>query len=68
MAKLFELKTSKSKSEMGQKGVEAWWGFLAGAIIVIVVVILVVLLYSQIKGGSQNVLSSLITKLGDWFK
>jgi len=53
---------------MGKKGVEAWWGFLAGAIIVIVVVILVVLLYYQIKGGSQNVLSSLITKLGDWFK
>ncbi|MGB9675343.1 MAG: hypothetical protein ACP5IJ_01950 [Candidatus Nanoarchaeia archaeon] len=51
-----------------KKGVEAWWGFMIGAIIVAIVVVLLILLYLQIKSGSENVATSLIRKLADWFK
>jgi hypothetical protein len=51
-----------------RKAVEAWWGFLAGAIVVIVVAILVIALYLQIKSGGESSLKGIADQLGGIFQ
>ncbi|MEM2954635.1 MAG: hypothetical protein QW625_01625 [Candidatus Nanoarchaeia archaeon] len=51
-----------------KKGVEAWWGFLAGAIVIIIVVVLFLIFYGQIKGGGESVIGDIMKKLGEWMK
>ncbi|HKZ49806.1 MAG TPA: hypothetical protein VJ110_02275 [Candidatus Nanoarchaeia archaeon] len=53
---------------MNKKGVEAWWGFLAGAIIAIVVVIIVIALYLQIRAGGEASLLGIADQLSNLFK
>ncbi|MCX6774776.1 MAG: hypothetical protein NTY99_01655 [DPANN group archaeon] len=51
---------------MVRKGVEAWWGFLAGAIIIIAVVFFLLIFFGKIKGvslNSVNIIGSNLTKL-----
>lgn len=51
-----------------KKAVEAWWGFLAGALIAIVVAILVLVLTGKIKIGSETAIQSIGDKIGQIFK
>ena len=49
-----------------KRGVEAWWGFLAGALIIIAVVIFLLIFFGKIKVvslNSVNTLGSNVTKL-----
>lgn len=55
--------TIKSK-----RAVEAWWGFLAGAIIVIAVVVFLLLLYGNIKGASLASIGGIGEKLANIFR
>lgn len=51
-----------------KKAVEAWWGFLAGAIIVIVVVLFFLVFYGKIKIGGESAVSGITDRLGQLFK
>ena len=51
-----------------KKGVEAWWGFLAGALIIIAVVIFLLVLYGKIKIGGESVIAGIGEKLSQIFK
>jgi len=51
-----------------RKGVEAWWGFLAGAIIIIAVVIVLLVLYGNIKIASLSSVNWIGEKLAGIFK
>jgi succinate dehydrogenase hydrophobic anchor subunit len=51
-----------------KKGVEAWWGFLAGAIIVIVVAIVLLVFYGKIKIGGESAVLGIFDKLGQMFR
>jgi hypothetical protein len=57
--------TIKNKNK---KGVEAWWGFLAGAIIVIAIVVVLLVLYGKIKIASLASVSGIGEKLANIFK
>jgi succinate dehydrogenase hydrophobic anchor subunit len=52
----------------GKRGVEAWWGFLAGALIIIAVVIFLLVLFAKIKGVSMGSVSSIGQNLSHLFK
>jgi choline-glycine betaine transporter len=54
--------------DKNKKAVEAWWGFLAGAIIVIAVVFFFLVLYGKIKIGGESAVFSITDKLGNMFK
>jgi len=51
-----------------KRGVEAWWGFLAGAIIIIAVVVIMLILYGNIKGASLTSVGGIGDKLANIFK
>lgn len=51
-----------------KKGVEAWWGFLAGAIIVIAVVVILLILFGNIKSASLASVGGIGEKLANIFK
>ena len=51
-----------------KRAVEAWWGFLAGAIIVLVVVIVMLVLFGKIKVGGDNAIGGIMGSLGSIFK
>jgi len=53
---------------MTKKGVEAWWGFLAGALIIAAVIVLLFILYKDIKIASLMQVGKLGDKLGGLFK
>ncbi len=53
---------------VNKKAVEAWWGFLAGAIIVLVVVIVMLVLFGKIKVGGEGAISGIMDSLGNIFK
>lgn len=55
--------TSKNK-----RAVEAWWGFLVGAIIAIIVALFLLVFYGKIKIGGESVVSGIMDKLGQLFK
>lgn len=57
--------TIKNKNK---KGVEAWWGFLAGALIAIAVAILILVLYGKIKIGGESAIQTIGDKIGQIFK
>jgi hypothetical protein len=53
---------------LSNKGVEAWWGFLAGAIIAIAVGIGFLILTGKIKLGTTSTISWIGDKIGEIFK
>jgi succinate dehydrogenase hydrophobic anchor subunit len=52
----------------GKRGIEAWWGFLAGALIIIAVVIFLLILFGKIKVASMSSVSSIGQNLSHLFK
>jgi len=56
---------TKSKNK---KAVEAWWGFLVGAIIAIVIALFLLVFYKKIDVGGQSALSGIVDKLGQMLK
>ena len=51
-----------------KKAVEAWWGFLAGAIIIIVVVLFFLVFFGHIKLGGESAIKGITDKLGQLFQ
>ena len=55
-------------SRVNKKGVEAWWGFLAGALIVIAVVVVLLIWFVKVKGVSLGSVGLMGEKLSNIFK
>jgi hypothetical protein len=52
----------------GKRGVEAWWGFLAGALIIIVVVIVMIAWYAKVKNVSLLSVVGIGDKIANIFR
>ncbi len=52
----------------GKKGTEAWWGFLAGALIIIAVVIILLVYFVKVKGVGLSSVSSIGNSLNNLFR